>query len=304
MDSSLDVRERTCRAARITWISVGVNTALTFGKLAAGLLGHSAAMIADALHSLSDFATDFAVLIGMRLAGRPQDDDHPYGHGKYETLAAVTVGIVLCGVGLTVMGDALRTLSGALFRSVFPLRPSSLALWVGLVSIVVKEALYQATARIAKATRNDALLANAWHHRSDALSSVGTVLGVGLAACLGGKWVLADAAAALLVGAILLKIALKIVRSALDCLMEHGMTVEENATILRRVSAIPGLSEPHHLRTRRVGAVAVIELHLRVSPEMTVRESHALATRVEQTLRDAFGPDTIVTIHIEPTKAP
>ena len=294
--------ERISQANRVTWFSVVANTILTILKLLVGLFGHSAALVADALHSASDFATDFAVLIGMKFAGRPQDLDHPYGHGKYETLAAVIVGVSLAAVGITITFHAGHTLFFAWWEHVYPERPSFLALCAACVSIVVKEALYQWTARVAHATKNDALLANAWHHRSDAFSSIGTAIGAGVAALFGGAWVLLDAVAAAFVGVILLKVAWEIVRDSLDKLMEQGMSVEEHQCIYDAVHAVAGISEPHHLRSRRVGTVAVIELHFRVNPEMTVRESHDLASQVEQNLRASFGEDAIVTMHVEPLK--
>ena len=283
MDSvQLTVEERVARANRVTWLSVWVNTVLTIAKFVAGLLGRSSAMVADAAHSASDFATDFAVLIGMRLAGKPQDCDHPYGHGKYETLAAAVVGVALCGVGLAIAFHGAAALWAALVHGAFPVRPGMVAFWAGVVSIVVKEWLYQATVRVARQTDNDALLANAWHHRSDALSSIATTVGVGAGALFGGKWALLDPLAAMGVGLVLLKIAWDIVKDAVD--------------------KLEGLSEPHHLRSRRVGNVAVIEMHFRVDPSMTVLEAHGIASRVEQALRGAFGADAIVTIHVEPWK--
>ncbi len=294
--------ERVTRANRVTWLSVAINTLLTLGKLIVGIVGHSAAMVADALHSLSDFATDLAVMVGMRLAKRPQDGDHPYGHGKYETLAAAIIGVTLCGVGLMISVHAGERLYLAWARDLLPQRPALLALWAGLVSIVIKEYLYRVTLKVARETGNEALRANAWHHRSDALSSIGTTVGAGAAALFGGHWVLLDPLAAIFVGVILIKIAWEIVRDAMNHLMECGMSEAENAQILALLHAIPGLSEPHHLRSRRVGTVAVIELHFRVAPEMTVRESHAIACQAEQRLRETFGADAIVTIHVEPTK--
>lgn len=294
--------DRATRASQVTWLSVVVNTVLMGLKLLAGLWGHSSALVADALHSASDFATDFAVLIGMRLAQRPQDGDHPYGHGKYETLAAVLVGVALAAVGVAITFHAGHTILGAWVWDSYPQQPTLFALIAALVSIVIKELLYQLTIRVARETQNDALLANAWHHRSDALSSIGTAVGAGAAAFLGGVWVLLDALAAVVVGVILLKIAWEIVRDSLDKLMEQGMSAEENAQIYQLVHAVPGISEPHHLRSRRVGTVAVIELHFRVNPEMTVREGHELATQVERNLRSVFGQDAILTVHVEPEK--
>ena len=302
MAKHLSMEERVKRANRVTWLSVYANIFLTAAKLVVGIFGHSAAMVADALHSLSDFATDFAVMIGMRLAGKPEDDDHPYGHGKYETLAAILVGAALCGVGLMITFHAGESLFKALVLDVWPERPALLALWAGLASIVVKELLYHLTVKVAHDTQNDALLANAWHHRSDALSSIGTSIGVGAAALFGGKWVLLDPLAAVIVGLILLKIAWDVVRVSLDKLLEHGMEPEENERILAILHAIPGLCEPHHLRSRRVGTVAVIELHFRVDPEMTVRQGHEIATQAECALRESFGPNSIITVHVEPIK--
>ncbi len=298
----VSAEERVARANRVTWLSVWVNVVLTAAKFVAGVVGHSAAMVADAAHSASDFATDFAVLVGMRLAGKPQDGDHPYGHGKYETVAAAVVGVALCGVGVAIAAHAVGALWVWLARGELPARPGLIALWAGLLSIVVKEWLYQATVRVARQTANDAVLANAWHHRSDALSSVATSAGAGAGAVLGGAWALLDPLAALAVGLVLVKIAWDIVRDAIDKLAEQGMTEAENARILELAHGVPGLSEPHHLRSRRVGSVAVIELHFRVDPGMTVRESHAIASRVEAALRGAFGADAIVTIHVEPWK--
>jgi cation diffusion facilitator family transporter len=208
----------------------------------------------------------------------------------------------LAAVGVAITFHAGHTILGAWVWDSYPQQPTLFALIAALVSIVIKELLYQLTIRVARETQNDALLANAWHHRSDALSSIGTAVGAGAAAFLGGAWVLLDALAAVVVGVILLKIAWEIVRDSLDKLMEQGMSAEENAQIYQLVHAVPGISEPHHLRSRRVGTVAVIELHFRVNPEMTVREGHELATQVERNLRSVFGQDAILTVHVEPEK--
>ncbi len=298
--SPLENDLRTAEANCVTWLSIGVNTVLIIGKLLAGIIGCSAAMIADAVHSASDLMTDIAVLIGMKLANRPEDEDHPYGHGKYETLAAVIIGSVLLGVGLLIIYQAGHTLWHAFHDHRLPHPPALLALWAGLLSIVVKEALYQVTARVARRTQNDALLANAWHHRSDAFSSIGTSIGVGAAALFGGKWALLDPIAAILVGLLLVKIAWNILHDSVDKLLEQGMSPAENARILDLTRQVPGLSDPHELRSRRVGTVAVIEMHFYVPPEMTVQESHDITMQVEHTLRADFGQSAILTIHVEP----
>ncbi len=300
--SNPQTEDRVCRANRITWLSVAVNVVLTIGKLLAGLLGHSAAMVADAIHSLSDFATDFAVMIGMRLAKRPEDCDHPYGHGKYETLTAILIGCVLAAAGIAIACRAGITLWNAMRWGVFPQVPGAIALGAGIISIIAKEWLYHVTIKVAKETRNEAVKANAWHHRSDAFSSVGTTLGIAAAVCFGGKWVLCDAAAAIVVGGILTTVAWDILRQSVDKLLECGMTEEEKARIFELIFLAPSVYEPHHLRTRRVGTLAVIEFHLRVDGAMTVSEAHKITCHIETLLRHEFGSDAIITIHVEPRK--
>lgn len=293
---------RADRATRVTWLSIILNTLLMCAKLFVGIVANSGAVIADALHSASDFITDFTVMVGMRLAKKPQDDDHPYGHGKYETLAAVIVGIFLCGIGLLIAYSSGETIVKAIAFNEYPEQPELLALWISIISIILKEGLFQITIHVATQTKSTALTANAWHHRSDALTSIATAVGVGIAALLGGKWILLDPVAAAIVGIILLKIAWTIVCESLDHLLEHGMTPEENKQILDILHTDAELTEPHHIRARRVGTVAVIELHFRVSPKMTVYESHLIASRVEERLCEVFGTDAIVTIHVEPAK--
>ncbi len=296
------IEGRAAKAIGVTWFSVIVNCVLSLGKLLAGIWGHSSALVADAIHSLSDFVTDFAVLAGMGLAKRPRDADHPYGHGKFETLTAVVIGIVLAVVGVLIVGQACHTLYLAVQHDCLPTRPMLIAFWAGLVSVVVKEMLYQMTMKVARNTGNEALRANAWHHRSDAFSSIATSIGVGAGALLGGQWVLLDPIAACVVGLILVRIAWGIVADSVEHLVEHGMEPSENQRILELVLTVEGLSEVHGLRSRWVGCVAVIELHFRVDPDMTVRESHGIAECVEERLREAFGEESIITIHVEPRK--
>lgn len=183
---------------RVTWIGFAVNLVLSAGKLAAGIWGHSAAMVADAIHSVSDFATDLVVLLFVRVSAKPRDDDHDYGHGKYETLATLIIGVALAGVGIKLLwsgGTAIRDFT----RGLLPTQPGVVALWAAVVSIVAKEALYRYTARVGRRVNSPSVVANAWHHRSDALSSVGTLVGIGCAYFLGGGWRLADPAAAIVV---------------------------------------------------------------------------------------------------------
>ena len=286
---------------RITWLSIAVNLLLMAAKFTIGVLGNSQALIADALHTLSDFVTDFAVLFGLRITARPRDADHAYGHGKYAALATVFIGLALAVVGLKIGADALRTIFDTL-RGTPLSAPHPAAFWAALATIAVKEWLYWATVRVGRRTGNAILIANAWHHRSDAFTSVGTSLGIGAAAFLSPQWRILDPIAALLVCVLLFKIAWDIIRKELGSLTDRGISPQVEAEILLLATAIPGLNAPHNLRTRQVGDTVVIDLHIRVAPSMTVLTSHALATSLEDSLRHRFGPQTIANIHIEPMK--
>ncbi len=271
--------------------------------MAAGIFGHSQAMIADAMHTLSDFTTDFVVLIGMRFSKRPENNVYCYGHGRYETLAAVLVGVTLAGVGAAIGWEAIVKIWKALVYGALPGKPGAVAFWAALISIAVKELLYRITIKTGHETDNKALIANAWHHRSDALSSIGAALGIGGAIALGGRWwVLLDPAAALAVSLILTAVAIQIVREEFVNLMDGALPQSAADEIIRIALSIPAVKEPHRLRTRKVGNVVVIDVHLRVDPAMPVREAHALATRFEDALRERFGAETISTIHVEPEK--
>lgn len=297
----MDLTNRAQQATHITLLGAAVNATLLLAKFAAGILGNSQAMIADAVHTASDFATDIAVLIGIRFSRKPKDTDHAYGHGKYETIAAAVVGMALLFVGIKLGWDAIHTL----FRAVGgqPVtRPSPVAFWAALLSIISKEILYQKTVRIGRRTRNDAIIANAWHHRSDALSSIGTAAGIGLAVFLGAEWAIMDPIAAILVSVLLLKVAFLIVKEQIGGLTEQSLPREVHDEIEAIALNFPDISYPHNLRTRAVGQTVVIDLHVRMNPDMRVADAHAIVSDLEQKLRDRFGEDTITTVHIEPKR--
>ena len=297
----MDMNDRADRATRITWLGIIVNAILMAAKLAAGILGNSQAMIADAAHTFSDFATDFAVLIGIRLSRKPKDDDHAYGHGKYETLAATVVGIVLLAAGLKLGWDALHTIVRAIGGQ--PLAaPAQIAFWVAIASVVSKEILYRKTIAVGRATANDSVIANAWDHRADALSSAGAAAGIGAATFLGDDWAVMDPIAAALVSLLMLKIAFTIVREQLGNLTERALPEALNQEIASISLSVPDIAHPHNLRTRTVGKTVVIDLHVRVDPDMRVADAHAVVSDLERKLRDRFGDDTITTVHIEPLK--
>ena len=287
---------------RVTLWGLAVNILLTVGKLLAGLLGRSAAMLADTAHSASDLATDALVLGFVRVSGKPQDDSHDYGHGKYETLGAVIVGLVLIGVAAGIFIDSAERIEAVVDGTGIP-RPGMVALVAAAVSILAKEILYRYTIATARKVESSMLKANAWHHRSDAMSSVATLVGIAGARYLGEQWVILDPIAAIVVGALIIKVAVDMIRPNLDELLERSLPAETEAEILRIVSSEEGVADPHNLRTRRVGPNIVVEIHIRLDGQMTVCESHEVTRRIESHLRDRFGVGTIVTLHVEPLRA-
>jgi len=297
MDSA--IAERAQQANRVTWIGFGVNLALVAGKLAAGVLGHSAAMVADSVHSLSDLGADAVVLLGFRFATRPIDATHDYGHGKYETLATTVIGLALILVGLGILyGGAIGI---ARFAAGAPLRaPGYVALAAALVSIAAKEWLYRFTVRTGRAIQSQAVLANAWHHRSDAFSSVGTMIGIGGAILLGPTWRVLDPVAAVIVSLVIVRVGFDITRGGLRELSEASLDDETEAEILQCILATEGAAGVHGLRTRRVGNTLAIEFHLLVDGRRSVAEGHEVASRAEGALRTRYGQDTLISVHVEP----
>lgn len=292
---------RTKQIYRVTLLGMFVNMALFVFKLVAGLIGRSGAMIADAVHSASDFATDIVVLAFVRISAKPRDDDHHWGHGKYETLATLIIGVALFAVGVEILLDSAEKISAVVNGEVLP-RPGAIAIVAAALSIVAKELLYRYTIRVGKQIESPSVVANAWHHRSDALSSIGALLGIGAAYFLGEKWRIADPIAAIVVSALIIKVSLDLCRKALEELLEKSLPREVEEAILSIVTANPKVQKPHNLRTRRIGSDIAIEVHIRVEGTMTVFESHEISREIEQSLRKRFGERTAVAIHIEPLK--
>lgn len=286
---------------KATWIGFFVNVLLSVGKLIAGFVGRSGAMIADGVHSVSDFATDIVVLLFVRISAKPKDEDHDYGHGKYETLATVVIGVALAAVAIGILVDSAERIAQVL-RGESIARPGIVALVAAAVSIVAKEALYWYTMLTAKRVDSPALKANAWHHRSDAFSSIGTLIGIGGAYFLSEQWRVLDPIAAIVVGALIIKVAYDLVMPGLNELLERSLPKEQEDEIVALVLTDKRLSDVHNLKTRRIGAGIAVELHVRVQGDMTVNESHAITRNIEQLLRQQYGDRTQVIIHIEPLK--
>lgn len=293
------MNRRTAAATQITWIGFFANLVLTALKLVAGVVGHSGAMIADAAHSLSDIGTDIVVLAGFQFADKPADQNHDYGHGKYETLAAAVIGGSLLLVGGGIFWNAATTIWSNLRGE--PLRaPGMIALAAAIVSIAIKELLYRYTASVGKRINSYAVIANAWHHRSDALSSVGAMLGIGGAILLGEQWRLLDPLAAIVVSLFIIRVAIRISSRSIGELTEESLDETVEAEIIRIASGVDGVTEPHNLRTRRIGGDIAVDLHICVDADMRVSEAHALASQVEADLCKRFGQSTFISIHVEP----
>lgn len=297
----METKDREHRIYFVTLMGSVVNIVLLVFKFMAGILGGSAAMIADAVHSLSDFMTDIVVLLFVKISSKPEDKDHDYGHGKYETLAASLIGVALLCVGLYILySGAYRT--WAAFEGSPIGQPGIVALWAALFSIVMKEWTYRFTAKVGKEVQSQAVVANAWHHRSDALSSIGTAVGIGGAIFLGKEWAVLDPIAAVVVSIFIIRTAAMLVSGALDELLEKSLPDEAERKIEEIVQSEPEVSGIHHLCTRRIGNRIAIEMHLRMPGEISLNESHAHATNIERKLRNHFGERTHINIHVEPLK--
>ena len=293
--------DRQKQIYKVTLAGGAVNVALLVFKFVAGILGHSAAMVADAVHSLSDFVTDIIVLIFVYISGKPQDKSHDYGHGKYETLALTIIGIALMVVAVGIFyNGALRIVDWCQGQQLEA--PGMLALWAALVSIVLKELTYRYTIRYARKLDSSSLEANAWHHRSDALSSIGTALGIGGAVLLGQRWTVLDPIASVVVGAFIVKVAVDLILKGMRDLLEHSLPDDIEDEIMQIAQSEPDVIQPHDLRTRRIGNRYAIELHILRDGNITLAKAHDHADSIENQLKKRFGQNTHVAIHMEPTE--
>lgn len=293
--------EREREIYKVTLVGSAANVLLTVFKFVAGIVGHSAAMTADAVHSLSDLLTDAIVLVFVRISGKPEDCGHDYGHGKFETLATTIIGLALAAVAVGIGWKAIESMLFWYHGGTLP-APGMLALWAALVSVILKELVYQYTVRRSKVLNSPAVEANAWHHRSDALSSLGTMLGIGGAILLGERWTVLDPLAGLVVSFFILRVAWKLLKGGFDELMEASLPDEIEREILAIVTSFPDVRDPHHLRTRRIGSRYAIELHIRMDGSLPLAAAHARTCEIEQVLKARFGEKTHITLHVEPIK--
>lgn len=293
--------DRQKETYRVTIAGSIINILLLAFKFAAGILGHSAAMIADAIHSLTDFVTDAIVLVFVRLGSKPTDRDHDYGHGKYETLASAIIGVSLLVVGMMICYSGVTKTYHAMCGE--PLQqPGFIALAAAVAGVVLKEWAYRFTVRVGRRCHSEAVVANAWHHRSDALSSVGTTVGIGGAIILGEKWAVLDPLTAIVVSFFIMKAAWSVLSKAVDELTDGSLPKETEDEIEKIVSEDKDISVVHNLCTRRIGNRIAIEMHVRMPGETSLYVAHHHATEIEKRLKQRFGADTHISIHLEPVK--
>lgn len=284
---------------KVTFIGLWINVVLVILKLSVGYWGNSDALVADGYHSVSDFVTDFIVIIFVAASYKKADMEHPYGHGKFETVAAVLIGVILFGVGVFIGYDGCSTLIGSLRGEVL-LQPDILTLYVALLSILMKEFCYRYTIVYGKRLGSAALVANAWHHRSDAISSVATVIGVSFALFMGKQWCIMDSLASILIALMICFSAIKVAIPSVKELLETSLPDEVINKMYDAIYSVPGVMKVHNLRSRRIGHSYVVDVNIHVNSEITVKEGHDVATKVENRLWQEFGNDMIIYVHIEP----
>lgn len=290
-------REKAIR--RVTVLGAAVNTMLTAIKILAGIFGRSAAMVADGVHSLSDLLSDFVVLVFTHISSKGRDKGHSFGHGKFETLATSLVSLLLIVVGAKMMASGIESIIAVFSGEVLP-RPGYIALAAALISIVAKEIIYRMTATVGEDYGSQVVIANAWHHRSDALSSIGSLLGIGGAIVLGEKWTVLDPIVSCCISVAIIIVALKIGMPALSELLDASLPEAVEAEIVRIAESVDGVMDIHDLKTRKNGVSVIIEAHILVDASLSIVEAHDVSSRVEDALTARFGPETQVSIHVEP----
>jgi len=291
--------QRVSEAAHVTVLGLFVNILLTTFKLIAGVAGRSSAMLADGAHSLSDFATDLVVLWGFRLIAKPADKEHQYGHGKIETLITAVIGLALFFAGIRIFWSGLTSIAGAL-QGTYLHKPGWIAFYAAICSILTKEFLYRFTLKTGEKIDSQAVIANAWHHRSDALSSFGALLGISGAILFGEKWRILDPAAAVIVSFFIIRVAFSICFHSINELVEASVDDEMKEQILELINSVSGVRNPHKMRTRRIGNDIAIDIHIEVDRSLNIVQAHDISSRVEEILKRELGRNTFVYVHVEP----
>lgn len=283
----------------VTLSGAAANVALAAAKLVAGMLGKSSAMMADAIHSLSDLVSDVIVLVMVKVSSKGRDKGHDYGHGKFETLATAAVSLILLVVGARLMQDGISKILSVVHGTMIPV-PGRIALWAALVSIAVKEILYQWTARVGRRCKSPAIVTNAWHHRTDALSSIGSAIGIAAAIMFGGRWAVMDPVVCCMISIFIIIIAVKMALPALNELTEASLPDDIEEEMQEIIRSVPGVENVHAMKTRSIGPNYIVESHIVVRPDMSVADAHAITAVAEERLRARFGQKTQISLHVEP----
>lgn len=299
MDQNIKVQDRERRIARVTITGSVVNLLLSVGKILAGIFGHSAAMVADGIHSVSDLASDIVVLVFVRISSKGEDSDHDYGHGKFETLGTLIVSLILVVIAAQLMASGVHTIIDVISGETIP-APGYIALIAAVVSIVLKEWLYRYTVAAGKKLDSPVVVANAWHHRSDAMSSVGSLAGIGGAILLGNSWTVLDPIASCCISVAIFVVAVKMAVPSIKELLDVSLPDDMEQNIISVASSVDGVIDIHGLKTRRNGPSIVMEAHVVVDPSISVVKAHDIATEVEDAVKARFGQETQISIHIEP----
>ena len=293
-----EASRRNREEQRCSLVGMTSDIGLSALKILTGIIGRSSAILADGIHSISDTATDALVFAMVRLSGKGADERYRYGRGKFETLAAFLIGIILVVVALGLMLEGGKDVWAAIQGKTLE-RPHNIALIVGIVAVLVKESLYHYTRIKGRKTGSSALKAYAWHHRADALSTAATLLGVAGAMFLGERWRVLDPIAAIAVSVLILVLAYRLGRPAVEELLEVALPDEEVEQIAAVVTATPGVRAFHNLRTRRNGNLRVVDIHIKVDGDLSVTRSHEITREIERQLNEALG-EVMTNIHVEP----
>lgn len=296
----MDKVERSKHATRVTAIGGVVNALLTIGKIVVGILFGSMALLADGIHSLSDLISDVFIFISFLISRKPADKEHNYGHGRFETLGEVIVGVTLAIVAINMIRSGVEAIDG--YKQGMINEPSMIVIIVAFISIVLKEWMYQYTNKWAKKLSSESMRANAIHHRTDAITSVAVVVALGFAKIFGSKWYILDPIVAIVVAAFIIGVSVNVLIKAFSILTDMSVSREDFEKIMTILENTPETTDPHNVRTRRLGSYIGIELHIRVNPDMKVKRAHEIASSIEQKLKEEFGQDTFVSVHIEPIK--
>lgn len=297
--TNMNTREK--EIYKVTIVGTVANAILVAVKFVAGIVGRSSALVADAVHSLTDFISDIIVLVFVRISGKPRDAEHEYGHGKFETLATLIIGVLLAAAGIGLLINGAQQVWDSLHGVELP-EPTWIALAVAFISIVSKEILYRYTVKEGKRLNSDAVIANAWHHRSDAISSIGTMIGIGGAMFFGKKWRILDPLAAVVVSFFIIKAGYDIIKPAINELLEASLPKEKTDEITAIISSVDGVKGMHNLRTRKIGNSIAIDVHVKMDGDLSLIEAHEIASRIEKAIRDHYGDESMINVHMEPLK--